>query len=189
MIFRNIPDRSLKILELWREGLTLEKISSVIGITRERVRQIVIKTIGQMAINESISRGIVIDIDTIIEEEFKKRKILQERHKEKKLPVKEKKRWSKYYAACRICGTTTMPHFEHGLCEGCSGRYRGERRKNIIADHFNVCEKCKILRGDAIRKYGRDFYVTKSRQVLCRGCFLEITGKKLGHSRIRKVNI
>jgi hypothetical protein len=54
--------------------------------------------------------------------------------------------------------------------------------------HLNVCGKCGISRSDAVRKYGRDFYITKSQQVLCRHCFLEITGKKLGHSRTRRIN-
>jgi len=181
LVFRKIQERSSKILELWREGLTLQNISNVFDITRERVRQIVIATIKQMAVNESVSRGIVMDSDVLVEEESKKRRILQESKKGKILPVEKEKRWSRYYAACRLCGTTAMPHVRQGLCERCSGQYRGERRKDIIERHSNGCGKCGISHGDAIRKYGRDFYITKSQQVLCRGCFLKITGEKLGN--------
>jgi hypothetical protein len=184
-IFREIPERNSKMLELWREGLTLQNIANVFNISRERIRQIIIKTIRQMAMNESISKGIVMDSDVLVEEEMKKRKTLQESKKEKVIPITKEKRWSKYYTACRLCNTTAMPHVRHGLCERCSGRFRGERRKNIIERHLHNCDVCRIPHGEAVRKYGRDFYITKSQQVLCRGCFLKSTGKKLGN-RIRR---
>ena len=185
LVFRKIPERNSKILELWREGLTLQNISNVFDVTRERVRQVVIATIKQMAVNESISRGIVMDSDVLVEEESKKRRKLQESKKKNILPVEKERRWSRYYAACRSCGTTAMPHVRYGLCERCSGQYRGERRKNIIERHSNGCSVCGISHGDAMRKYGRDFYITKSQQVLCRGCFLKTTGEKLGN-RVRR---
>lgn len=184
-IFRKITERNLKMLELWREGLTLQNISNIFDVTRERVRQIVIATIQQIAINESVSRGIVMDSDMLVEEESKKRRTLQESKKEKMLPVEKKRRWSRYYTACRSCGTTAMPHVKHGLCERCSGQYRGKRRKDIIERHSGGCNVCGISHGDAVRKYGRDFYITKSQQVLCRGCFLKTTGEKLGN-RVRR---
>ncbi len=185
LVFREIPERNSKILELWREGLTLQNISNVFDVTRQRVQQVIIATIKQMAINESVSRGIVMDFDMVAEEESKKRRTLQESKKDKSLPVKKERRWSRYYVACRLCGTTAMPHVRHGLCERCSGQYRGERRKDIIERHSNGCGVCGISHGDAMRKYGRDFYITKSQQVLCRRCFLKTTGEKLGN-RIRR---
>lgn len=190
LVFRKISDRESKILELWREGLTLQNVANVFGVTRERIRQIISKTIKHMAINESVSRGIVMDSDVLIEEESKKRKILQESKKDKILPVKKESRWSKYYVACRSCGTIAMPHIRRGLCERCSGQYRGERRKNIIERHSNSCGICGISHGDAVRKYGRDFFITKSQQVLCQGCFLKTAGKKLGdHARRSKKRV
>ncbi len=179
-ISRNISERNSKVLDLWRGGLSLQNVSNVFGLTRERVRQIVYATIKQMSVNESVSRGIVMDFKVLIEEEIKKRNILQESKKEKVIPVKKEKRWSTYYSACRLCNTTAMPHVRHGLCEKCSGQYRGDRRKNIIDRYSNSCSICGISYGDAIKKYGRDFYITKSQQVLCRGCFLKNTGEKLG---------
>lgn len=184
-VFRKVTERNSKILELWREGLTLQNISNVFHVTRERIRQIVIATIKQMAINESVSKGIVMDLDVLVEEESKKRRIIQESKNEKILPVKKERRWSRYYIACRLCDTTAMPHVKHGLCERCSGQYRGERRKDIIKRHLSGCDVCRISHGDAVRKYGRDFYITKSQRVLCRGCFLKITGEKLGN-RVRR---
>ncbi len=184
-VFKKIPERNLKTLELWREGLTLRNIANVFNVTRERVRQIVIATIKQVAINESVSRGIVMDSNLLIEEESKKRRVLQESKKEKVVPIKKEKHWSRFYTACRLCGTTAMPHMRHGLCEKCSGQYRSKRRKDIIQRHSNGCDKCGISQSEAIRKYGRDFYINKSQQVLCQGCFLKIAGEKLG-SRIRR---
>ena len=61
-----IPERNLKILELYREGLTLQELGESSGVTRERARQIVITTIKQMALNDSISRGIELDTDVIL---------------------------------------------------------------------------------------------------------------------------
>ncbi len=184
--YREIPQRNTKILEMWREGLTLQNIAGDFGITRERVRQIIVATIKQMAVNESISKGIVMDSNILAEEEVKKRHAVQEAKKISARPerTKKEKRWSKYYAACRSCGTTAIPHVRNGLCEQCIGRFRSERREHIISEHKNKCDSCGIGRYKAQASYGRDFYITKTKDVLCRKCFLSRTGTKLG-KRIR----
>jgi len=187
---RPIPERNIKVLEMYREGPTLQNIAEAFGLTRERVRQIVSATIRQMAINESISKGIEMDFDVLMEEESKKRKDVQELKKgrSKSVATPKEKRWSQYYLACKKCGTTAFPHVRHGLCERCIGQFRGKRREDIIARHFNRCDTCRILRGDAIRKYGRDLYITKSQQVFCREHFLLLTGKRLGN-RVRRKKV
>lgn len=185
-VFKDIPKRNLKILELYREGLTLENISKVFGLTRERVRQVSINTIRQQAINESVLRGIIIDSEVMMEEEAKKRRVVREAKRPQKSVKKEKGvRWSRFYLACRSCGTINIPHVRHGYCESCLGMIRGKRRDDIIYQHQNKCDTCGISRGEAIRQYGRDFYITKSQKVLCRKDFLELTGKALG-GRIRE---
>ena len=179
--FKDISDRSMKILELYREGKTLENIGKIIGVTRERVRQIVEKTIKQIAINDSISRGIIIDEDVVLEEEKKNRNLTQKRIVNNIVSKPEKeKRWSRYYLACKSCGTTSIPHVRKGLCEQCIGGFRANRREEIIEQHDNKCDSCGRPRHDAITSYGRDFYITKNRDVFCRGCFLGKTGKELG---------
>ncbi len=184
--YKEIPERSRKILELWREGLTLQNIAGDFGVTRERIRQIIVATIKQMAVNESVSKGIVMDSNLLAQEEAKKRHSVREAKKisEHPEPVKKKKRWSRYYAACRSCGTTTIPHVRKGLCERCIGSFRSGRREHIITEHKNKCDSCGIGRYEAISAYGRDFYITKTQDVLCRKCFLSRTGTKLGN-RIR----
>lgn len=178
---REIPERNLKILDLYREGISLENIGKITGVTRERVRQVVLKTVQQIAVNESITRGVTMDAEVMFEEERKKRESAQGIGK-LSTQVKEVKeyRWSRYYLACKSCGTTTIPHVRHGLCEQCVGNFRGARREKIIEEHGNKCDSCGTLRAQAIAKYGRDFYITKDKTVLCRGCFLKTTGKKLG---------
>lgn len=182
---KEIPERNMKIMELYREGLTLDNIGKEFGITRERVRQIVIGTVRQMASNESISKGIVMDFEVLIEEESRKRHAARDskRAAEEEKEAHKEKRWSVYYPACKSCGTTAIPHVRKGLCEQCVGGFRGELRENIIAQHGGKCEECGRSRAKARMEDGRDFYITKSRKVLCRRCFLKTTGKKLGSHR------
>lgn len=172
---KKIPERSIKILELYREGLTLRNIADIVKLSRERVRQIIERTIESIAINESISSGVEIDVDVLKDEEKKKRKLLKT-----PAPVKTKKehRWTRYYIACKSCGTTTIPHLRKGLCEQCLGVFSGERREDFLKQH-GKCELCGISRKEAVTLYGRDFYITKDKKVYCRGCFLKFTGKKL----------
>lgn len=184
LVFIKVTDRNMEILRMWREGNTLQYIALRYSITRERVRQIVNKTIKQLAVNETLLKGIDIDYGVIIEEEIKKRSSIKISKRAIKNLVAGVRRWSRFYSACRSCGTVAIPHVRHGLCERCSGQYRDKRRKEIIERHSNCCNKCGISQVDAVNKYGRDLYITKSQQVLCRSCFLKITGEKLGH-RIR----
>lgn len=104
-----------------------------------------------------------------------------------------KRRWSRFYIRCRKCGTIAIPHIARGLCENCSGAWRDRgRRESLILKLGSRCIKCGIERGGAIRKFGRDLYVSKSwgndgsSVLLCRGCFLDFTGRKLSKSRIRR---
>ena len=180
--FKEIPERNYKILETYREGLTLQNISDLYGVTRERVRQIVIGTIKQMATNDSLTKGIVLDADIMLDEENKKRNAAKLKKKPVKIVEKKEKRWSRYYLSCQSCGTTAFAHIKHGLCEKCVGNYRGNTREQIISDHLNICSSCGITRQQAIASHGRDFYITKSQEVLCRKCFLHLMGKKLGNT-------
>lgn len=182
-VYKEIPERSLKILELFREGLTLRNISNMYGVTHERIRQIVIRTVRQSAINESVQRGISLDPEIVLEEEFKKRKAVRTKLKPQKEPNPQKeKRWSTYYAACKSCGLTTYPHVKKGLCEKCVGSYRADRREGIVMEHGNKCDSCGISRDQAISLYGRDLYITKDQKVYCQKCFRTVTGTILGHS-------
>lgn len=179
MKFREISSRNMKVLELYREGLTLENTGKVFKVTRERIRQIVADVVEQMAINEAVTKGIVIDMKIFAEEERRKRDNAKEA-KHPEIPrEKREKRWSLYYASCRSCGTTSFPHVRNGLCEKCAGSYRASRRIIIINRHTNKCDNCGISVEEAKRSYGRDFYITKNDCVLCRKCFLSGTGQKL----------
>lgn len=179
---KEIPDRNIKVLDLYRQGLTLENIGKVFKVSRERIRQIVEKTIRQIAFNESLSKGIELDADILLEEEKKMRGTAKGKEKEKTKPVQER-RWSRYYMACKSCGTSSLPHVRGGLCEKCVGQYRNTRREEIIARHSNKCDDCGTSREDAIKECGRDFYITKAQDVYCKKCFLNKSGKLLASSR------
>lgn len=186
-VYKEIPERNMKVLELWREGLTLANIGNVVGVSRERVRQIVVGTVRQIAVNESIEKGIVMDSDVLAEEEAKKRKQAQEaKRTPRHVHKNEAKRWSRYYLACKSCGTTSIPHVRKGLCEQCIGQFRGNRRESIIEEHGNKCDTCGRSRSEANVLFGRDFYITKNREVFCKGCFLRTTGKKLSVYRYER---
>lgn len=186
----NISERNLQILESYRQGLTLDNIGKIHGVTRERVRQIIARTVKQIAFNESISTGEKIDFQDQLNEEKKIRNDAISSNKPVKEPKKYVRRyeWSLYYQSCKICGTTDVPHFKTGLCEECGNKsIIGEAREKIIQEHGHKCDLCDILRDKALEEYGRDFYLSrKVKSVLCRKCFLETTGKALGGIRKNK---
>lgn len=97
--------------------------------------------------------------------------------------IEEKKnRWSRDYINCRGCGTISVPHLRKGYCEKCAGARSYETRKKMLQQN-TACGSCGIDRGSAIRKFGRDLYITKDNKILCKGCFLQATGRKLADSR------
>lgn len=186
----DIPERSLQILGYYRQGLTLENIGKIHNVTRERARQIITRTIKQMAFNESVTTGVQIDFDT----QLKKEKKIREDAIESNKPVKEPKKyvrkyeWSLYYESCKICGTKDVPHFRNGFCEECGNKsITGEAREKIINEHLGKCDLCDVPRDQAIKEYKKDFYLSrKMKSVLCRKCFLDMTGKSLGGIRKNK---
>lgn len=180
--YKEIPKRSSEILEFYRQGKTLQEIGGLFGITRERVRQIAKATIKQSAINESVLKGVDIDPEIFSDGISRKRQLARESKWTAEHPIvpPKERRWSKYYLACRSCGTTSIPHVRKGLCEECIGSFRAERREEIISTHNNKCDVCGKSRVDARLEYGRDFFITKQRDVQCLGCFRKKTGKILG---------
>jgi ribosomal protein L37E len=188
MVFKEISERDKKILELYREGLTLRNISEFFGITHERIRQIVITAIKRLAINDSITRGIQLDPEIVLEEEFKKRNNAKLKKKPVIIQTPKEIRWSRYYITCKSCGLTTYPHVRKGLCEKCIGGYRDDRREHIIIEHGNKCDSCGIAREQAISVYNRDLYITKTQNVFCKKCFLLNSGRILGQSSKNRRN-
>lgn len=185
---REIPERNIKILEQYRTGAILEVVASSFGVTRERVRQIVKKTIKDIADNEAALTGVSVDPDELIKMEKEKRILIKQSSHKPKLEKKVRYEWSRSYPSCRMCDTTTVPHFSNGLCEDCGGKtISGEAREKIITEHENECDLCEISRDDARMKYGRDFYLSRTeKSVLCMKCHRIKTGKKLGDMKKNK---
>jgi len=186
MLLRNtvITEREKRILEMYEKGLTLQKIAEEFGVTRERIRQIVMKT-ALKKISQKAAEGFEIDADEYVKgeklaHETAKKPTRSEIEKEQKQDVK--KRWSKYYIMCRGCGTTIIPHLRKGYCRRCVEGKFGKTREQILKEN-PTCQSCGMDASSAMRKFGREFYITKDGKVLCRGCFLNFTGHKLSQSR------
>ncbi len=161
-----IDQRCLMMFKSFRDGLTLEQIGQDYGLTRERVRQLINKTIDKIGLDYNSERN----------------KISQIREELKPKRVKKEKGWSIYYDKCVSCRTISYKHKAKGLCEKCSGQISGNHREDIIASHNNHCDVCGIFREEAKLTYGRDLYISKELGVFCRECHLFKTGKKLGDS-------
>ncbi len=184
--YKEISERDSQIFELFRQGMTLQEVGNEFKLSRERVRQIVNSTIQRLTKNESITKGIEIDKDVFVEDISRRREKIKESKKltAKPLAKPKEKRWSMYYAACRKCGTTTIPHVRKGLCEECLGIFRDKRREEIIGKHSFKCDACGKSRADAKYEFKRDLYITKQKDVLCRGCYRNKMGKLLGGHRL-----
>lgn len=184
--YKEISDRNAHILELFRQGMTLQEIGDEFKLTRERIRQVVESTIKRVAQNESISKGIEIDREVFVEDISRRReKIKESKRLAAKPPIMPKeKRWSRYYAACRKCGTTAIPHLRKGLCEDCLGIFRDKRREEIIGKHGFKCDACGRSRTDARQEFKRDLYITKEKEVFCLGCYRGKMGKILGEHKL-----
>lgn len=195
---KEIPERNIKTLELYRQGLTLEAIGKTIGVTRERVRQIVKRTIIQSTVNDFISNGTVVDLESVFKDEEEKRKALKRSNnpiKEKirkeriiKIKVPKPYKWSREHDFCLNCKSTEFKHFQRGLCVVCGNKsIQGKEREEMTERHGNKCDYCGIEREEAKLEFGRDFYLSrKTDEVFCKECFLDKTGKELGSKKKNK---
>jgi len=225
-----LSKRETEILMKYRHGMNLKEIGEIVNLTRERVRQIVLKA-ALKEVGNKVMSGFEIDAHEYIRGlklvHGSSRNIISEDEKQKLLDAllpkavsyssiygfsrdsgvsmgiltkslpeivevieknsqEKKERWSQYYTKCRGCGTTKIPHLRKGFCQRCLGVHRGERRE-LLMQNKSHCEVCSTERGEAMKKYGRDLYIMKDGRVLCRGCFLQLTGRKLAESRGRFV--
>lgn len=196
-----VRERERSILEEWRFGKTLEQIGKEWKLTRERIRQIITKAIFR-EIAAKINEGLEIDVGEFLKQEKIRHGALRDQRlgklkAEEKIKETEKikapGRWSRYYARCKTCGTTIIPHRSKGLCERCYGIIRN--REEIISKAGGRCENCEMDRATSFQKFGRDLYVTLlSRErdsvsdylVLCRSCFSRLAGKRMAAARKRK---
>ncbi len=229
---KDISSREREILGKYRDGITLNRIAEEVRVSRERIRQIVNKTLLK-EIAQRCREGYSLDIKEYIKFEKEAHQIARDRISEKiqqeilseipnfiagnfsindlskkygvqestilKMPEFEEilvykkrereKKWSKQYIKCRACGTVVIPHLRRGFCENCVGIFRSKKRREAIIRNLNShCVRCGIVRGDAVRKFGRDLYISRDKidrsySLFCRGCFNEFTGKKMTKSR------
>ena len=187
-----VSEREKSMLEEWRLGKTLEGIGKEWKLTRERVRQIIIRGILR-EIAKKQNEGFEIDIREFLKQEKKRHGVLRDQLSRKvkpsgKVKTEKPRRWSRYYICCRVCGTTIIPHSRHGLCQKCDGSLNGRHREEIISAAGGKCEMCGKDRSSSFQEFRRDFYITRlspreglplKYMVLCRQCFMKLTGKKM----------
>lgn len=112
--------RQNNILQMYKEGFTLEEIGKEHGVTRERIRQIVNKGL-IYSLREVLEHGIELNLEEFLREE-KRKHLLATRKKQgiiRKKIIKKEKRWARSYDYCRECGTIVIKHHSHGLCKKC----------------------------------------------------------------------
>jgi hypothetical protein len=140
-MFKNKPhnlDRWMSILDKYRSGLTLQEIGEVYSLTRERIRQIVMRALSYEAykiFNKGIDLDLTLFIRKNLEEHtlrFKKRKPTASKPAE---IVKKEPSWSQNYNRCRMCGTNSVKHKGYGYCKWCyfkSNEFKKRQRESWL---------------------------------------------------------
>lgn len=170
--------RSDYIIKLWDSGWTLDGIAKRMGLSRERVRQIIeVGLIHEMKI--LLLAGKKIDINTYIgtrkSEHEKIIKQIQELERNEREKIKENERikleklrkirakqWSMHYTKCGICGTTKKPHRTNGYCIDCYSK---------SPEHRASCKRSANKRKEKTKEYLKEYYkrpdVIKRRKQIC----------------------
>lgn len=158
--------RNLKILELRAQKLTYQQIADQIGITRERVRQVLqyFDANGTLTppticiqCNESLGyktyRGFCRDC-------FDKRPQNQ----------KKKYEWSQEYSACTICGMTDSPHSGKGKCHRCRQKERYHSDPEYREQRKQIQREYESVNSDAIRiykqAYAKEYYKKNKKRIV-----------------------
>ncbi len=147
--------RMQSIIKLWRNGKTLSKIGEKNNLSRERIRQLILKFL-KIEQEDAIRSGIKIDIYELYEEEKRVRnKKLGKNNKNKKKEKKVKvKRWSVYYDKCKRCSTTVAKHRSNGFCVNCY--YKSDIFKEAQKDsRLRNIEKWKKRQKEYIKEYNK----------------------------------
>ncbi|HDQ16753.1 MAG TPA: hypothetical protein ENN31_01360 [Candidatus Vogelbacteria bacterium] len=153
---KRIIKRLENVLNLWREGNTLQEVGDKLKLSRERISQLIKKGI-QYEVQQLEKDGIKIDYKEYFRNEKLKQKNtrnkIKEENKPPEVPKKSKiKRWSEYYDFCRMCKTTDNKHISHGYCKKCY--YKTEQFKEIQrASRLRNKEKWDIR----AKKYSKEY--------------------------------
>lgn len=128
-------ERDLLIVKLWDNGWSLGAIGNRTALTRERIRQIIDRTL-LIEIQTLLLQGRKVNIDaylarrksnhssaieTIVRREKTERKkeLVELRRKRDAARQIRQQKWSLHYDKCGICGTTKIRHRVWGYCEKC----------------------------------------------------------------------
>lgn len=158
-MFKNEPAnivRQTDILKKYKEGFTLQEIGKIYNLSRERIRQIVMKALFYEAY-KIFNQGIELDLSIFISKNLEGHSLkLKERRGplEKLIEVirRNEPRWSRYYDRCRMCGTKSIKHASYGYCKWCytkSDDYRRMQKESWLRN--------KDKRKKQARKYNLEY--------------------------------
>ncbi len=113
-------ESSLSMVEEYKKGITLEEISKKHKLTRERIRQIIMRRLTYDALNSSVTKDEKIVIDYLnTEKENHRVKQNEIKNANKEQPIIKVRGWSLYHDYCRTCATRTKKHKSYGFCIDC----------------------------------------------------------------------
>lgn len=137
--------RQNDILLKYKDGFTLQEVGEIYNLSRERIRQIVMRALSYEAY-KIFNQGVELDLGTFISKNLEEHSLkLKERRGEPEKPtevIKKEPRWSMYHDRCRMCGTTSVKHVSYGYCEWCYAK----------SDDFKKMQKESWLRNKEKRK-------------------------------------
>jgi len=82
--------------------------------------------------------------------------------------------WSRYYPECVSCSTTSIEHQAKGLCKTCSPERTQEDRDEKARKLGDKCNQCGMTKAESYEKTGRNLYLNKENELLCRSCFFKV---------------
>jgi len=157
------PQQILEIgLTAKDETITYREMGETYGITRERIRQILVKHFPYVIKQRKDSKFQLCPVCETPKKTVNKRGRYYscfECHQ--KRVERNKNRWAREHDKCIDCGTTKIKHHHSGRCKICSSRHRyytDPRRREYAKEYSkkwakNNPDKIKVIQDKAVRKY------------------------------------
>lgn len=143
---------SLSMVEEYKKGITLEEIGKKHNLTRERIRQIIMRRLTYDAFNSIIikdEKNVIDYVDTEKKNHRIKSNEIKNVHKEQ--PIIKVRGWSMHGDYCRKCATRTKKHKSYGFCVDCYPK----------SEIFKNLQKESRLRNLGKRKSHQKLYLRK----------------------------
>jgi hypothetical protein len=151
--------RNQEIVSLYLTGeYTLQKISNIYGITRERVRQICSKNLDRKVVIEAKEKRFLLRIARDYGSLENYAKIQEEKQAKLLLKEERKGKWHLKYDACIGCGTTERPHQSRGRCGLCYAKYCYNNLPGRKEKHKVLTKNWRLKNLDKVRVQQRKYH-------------------------------